>query len=43
MKRQLESGEPVCFRIFDDAREWLEEQNRYRLLLSRIRIPLHLR
>ena len=28
MLRQIEDGEPVCFRVFVDAQEWLEENNR---------------
>jgi hypothetical protein len=27
--RQVGLGEPVCFRVFVDAQEWLEENNRY--------------
>jgi hypothetical protein len=28
MMRQIEDNEPVCFRVFVDAQEWLEENNR---------------
>ena len=42
LQRQLAAGEPVCFRVFDDSREWLEEQNRCRYIFL-IHILRHLR
>ena len=29
LMRQIQDGEPVCFRVFVDAQEWLEKNNRY--------------
>ena len=41
LMRQIQDGEPVCFRVFVDAQEWLEENNRYADIPRTIAVFIH--